>query len=167
MPKRRISDLEFDSDEEAADEEESDEQTITSKKKQTKGISITAGASTTAIANTNNTQKRRLNHGQSGPGRVEKPSQVPTLKINALKVTKLDFQMRPAVILRSQLTAAQKRAYRGQLEKINQKLMKKAVDELTGLYNGTENASFRDEIMYAFHQKRMDELRDWEEHIGD
>ncbi|KAG9599448.1 hypothetical protein KCU77_g3749, partial [Aureobasidium melanogenum] len=47
------------------------------------------------------------------------------------------------------------------------KLKSKTVNELTNLYYGNENTSFRDLIVKAFHQKRMDELKDWEDQIGE
>lgn len=67
----------------------------------------------------------------------------------------------------TRLTSGQRVEYIHKLEKLIQKLKSKTVDELTNLYYGTENASFRNAIMTAFHQKRMDELKDWEEQIGE
>jgi len=82
-------------------------------------------------------------------------------------VTQTSVQKDPVVTLQSRLTEHQKRTYNKQLGRINQKLRKKTVEELTDLYNASENASFRDAIMTAFYQKRMDELKDWEEQIGE
>ncbi|KAG9563666.1 hypothetical protein KCU71_g5031, partial [Aureobasidium melanogenum] len=163
-PKMPQTFLRDDSDEWIIDVEESDEQTLASQTKQVTSNTITTAAAT---PNTDNTQEHGFIQGQSGPGRVEKRSQAPAVKSNASKVTKTSVQRKPVVTLQSRLTLLQKRTYDQKLGRINQKLRKKTVEELTNLYNATENASFRDAIMTAFHQKRMDELKDWEEQIGE
>ncbi|KAH0363481.1 hypothetical protein KCU65_g7423, partial [Aureobasidium melanogenum] len=65
------------------------------------------------------------------------------------------------------LTSEQRLEYALRLEKIVQKLKSKTVDELADLYKRNQKTSARDTIVNAFHQKRMDELTDLEQQIGD
>ncbi|KAG9690336.1 hypothetical protein KCU95_g9687, partial [Aureobasidium melanogenum] len=67
----------------------------------------------------------------------------------------------------TRLTAGQNVAYTDKLDRIKKKLEKKTVEELTDLYNGSEDSSFREIIMEVFHEKRMATLEDWEKQIGD
>ncbi|KAG9755448.1 hypothetical protein KCU73_g5411, partial [Aureobasidium melanogenum] len=67
----------------------------------------------------------------------------------------------------TRLTAGQSVAYTDKLDRIKKKLEKKTVEELTDLYNGSEDSSFREIIRNVFHEKRMATLEDWEKQIGD
>ncbi|KAH0024940.1 hypothetical protein KCU78_g4888, partial [Aureobasidium melanogenum] len=66
----------------------------------------------------------------------------------------------------TRLTAGQSVAYTDKLDRIKKKLEKKTVEELTDLYNGSEDSSFREIIRDVFHEKRMATLEDWEKQIG-
>ncbi|KAG9642234.1 hypothetical protein KCU64_g12233, partial [Aureobasidium melanogenum] len=142
-----MSYLEHEADMMISDEEESGEETLPSKTKQ-------------AV---------KLNFSSSG-AKTAKPPQFPAIHIDASKTRKLLSERRKERAnhpLIERLTSGQRVEYIHKLEKLIQKLKSKTVDELTDLYYGIKDASFRDLIMKAFHQKRMDELKDWEEQIGE
>ncbi|KAH0350399.1 hypothetical protein KCU83_g5046, partial [Aureobasidium melanogenum] len=141
-----MSYLEHEADMMISDEEESGEETLPSKTKQAVKLSVSSSGAKTA-----------------------KPPQFPAIHQDASKTRKLLSERRKERAnhpLIERLTSGQRVEYIHKLEKLIQKLKSKTVDELPDLYYGIKDASFRDLIMKAFHQKRMNELKDWEEQVG-